>query len=423
MDGRNGAGRARVVVTGLGIVSSIGIGVDEVWASASEGRSGAAPIDLFDASELVTTIACEVKDFQANDFIEHREARRMDRFAQLGVAAARMALDDANLDLDGSARDRTGAIVGTGIGGLEGFEQQVRVLIERGPTRVSPLFVPLMIPNMGAAQISMQLGLRGPLSCVSTACASGNHALGDATACIRRGDADVMLAGGTEAAVTKMGIAAFNAMRALSTRNDDAPAASRPFDAARDGFVMGEGAALLVLERLEHAEARGAEPYCEMLGYGATGDAHHLTEPDPTGAAPAAAIEMALGDAGVGPEDVGYVNAHGTSTPIGDPNEVRVLRKALGDEVAARTPVSSTKSMHGHCLGAAGGVEGVLTALAVKNDLVPPTINLDDLDPGCEGVDHVLGTARATPVGVAVSNGFGFGGHNAVIVMGRMEDR
>lgn len=422
MSGRNGSERTRVVVTGLGIVSSIGIGLDEVWASATEGRSGAGDIELFDPTGLSTTIACQVKDFHPTDFIERREARRMDRFAQLGVGAAQMALEDAGL-ASKELGDRAGAIVGTGIGGLEAFEEQAKVMINVGPDRVSPLFIPLMIPNMGAAQISMQFGLRGPLSCVSTACASGNHALGDATACVRRGDADVMLAGGAEAAVTQMGIAAFNAMRALSTRNDDPVGASRPFEADRDGFVMGEGAAILVLERLEHAEARGAEPYCEMLGYGATGDAHHLTDPDPTGAAPAAAIHMALEDAGVVPEDVGYVNAHATSTPIGDTNEVNVLRRALGDEVAAKTPVSATKSMHGHCLGGAGGVEGVLTALAVKNDLVPPTINLDDIDPSCLGVDHVRGTARATPVGVAVSNGFGFGGHNAVLVMGRMEER
>ncbi|MGI9538993.1 MAG: beta-ketoacyl-ACP synthase II [Miltoncostaeaceae bacterium] len=411
------------MVTGLGIVSSVGTGVDEVWSSVIEGRSGAAPIEQFDTSELATTIACQVKDFQAKDFIEHREASRMGRFAQLGVAAARMALEDARLHVDGGLRDRAGAIMGTAIGGIEAYEQQGRVLAEHGPARLSPLFIPQMMANMGAAQISMQLGLRGPLSCLSTACAAGNHALGDATACIRRGDADVMLAGGTEAAVTRLGIAAFNAMRALSTRNDDPTAASRPFDAARDGFVMGEAAAILVLERLDRAEARGAEPYCEVLGYGATGDSHHLTDPDPTGAAPAAAIAMALGDAGLAPEDVGYVNAHATATTTGDPNEVVVLRRALGNEIAARTPVSATKSMHGHCLGAAGGVEGVLTALAVKNDMAPPTINLDDIDLGCEGVDHVRGTARATPVDAAISNSFGIGGHNAVIVMGRVGDR
>lgn len=423
MGGANGAPRVRVVVTGLGIVSPIGIGADEAWASASEGRSGARPIEGFDASALDTTIACEVRGFRAGDFIERREARRMDRFAQMGVAAARMALDDAGLVVDDALRDRAGAVVGSAVGGLDTFEQHVRIMLDRGPDRLSPLLVSMMIANMGAAQVSMQLGLRGPLSCVSTACAAGNQAIGDATAYVRRGHADVMLAGGAEATVTQLGIAGFNAMRALSTRNDEPATASRPFDTGRDGFVMGEGAAILVLERLEHAEARGAEPYCEVLGYGTTGDAYHFTSPDPTGAAPADAIRRALADAGVEPQDVDYVNAHGTSTQIGDANEVRVLRRAFGDDVAAKTPVSSTKSMHGHCLGAAGGVEGVLTALALRNGMAPPTINLDDLDPSCEGVDHVRGTARSTPLDVALSNSLGFGGHNAAVVMGRMDRR
>ena len=413
--------RRRVVVTGLGLVTSLGIGWRENWDAAVAGRSGAGPIERFEPLDTETTIACEVRGFEPTDFIDRRSARRMDRFSQLAVAAGRLALDDASLTVRDGLGPRIGAVVGSGIGGLDTFVAQTLVVDHRGPDRVSPFFIPMVIPNMAAAQVSMELGLQGPLSCTTTACASGNHALGDATDHIRAGRADVMLAGGTEATITRTGIAAFNAMRALSTRNDAPTAASRPFDAGRDGFVMGEAGALLVLESLDHARARGAGAYCEVLGYGLTGDAHHLTEPDPTGAAPAAAISMALADAGVAPSAVDYVNAHATSTPVGDRSEVRALRRALGDEVAARTMVSSTKSMHGHCLGAAGGVEAALTALTIREGMVPPTINLDELDPDCEGVDHVAGAAREATVSVAVSSAFGFGGHNAILVLGRAE--
>jgi 3-oxoacyl-[acyl-carrier-protein] synthase II len=415
--------RTRVVVTGLGLVTSLGIGRAENWANAVAGRSGAATIAGFDPSDSATKIACEVKGFEPTDFIERRSARRMDRFAQFAVAAARLALEDADLEVTDAMRPRAGAIVGSGIGGLDTFVEQTLVAHERGPDRVSPLFIPMVIANMAGAQVSMELGLKGPLSCISTACASGNHALGDATEVIRRGQADVMLAGGTESSITRTGIAAFNSMRALSTRNDDPAAASRPFDLGRDGFVMGEAGAILVLESLEHAVARGASPLCEVLGYGMTGDAHHLTEPDPTSEAPAAAITMALEDAGIGPGEVDYVNAHATSTPVGDKGEVRTLRRALGDEIAARTPVSSTKSMHGHCLGAAGGVEGALTAMVIREGVIPPTINLDDLDPECEGVDHVANEARVADVRIALSSAFGFGGHNAIVILGRLEER
>ena len=346
----------------------------------------------------------------------------MDRFCHMAVAAGRLAVEDASLTVTPEASPRIGVILGSGIGGLETFTQQALVCVSRGPDRVSPFYIPMVISNMAAAQVSMDLGLRGPLSCTSTACASGNHALGDATDAIRLGRADVMLAGGAESGITQLGIAAFNAMRALSTRNDDPAAGSRPFDVDRDGFVMGEAGAVLVLESLEHAVRRGAQVYCEVLGYGATGDAHHLTEPDPTGEAPAAAITMALEDAGVAPGQVGYVNAHATSTPVGDSSEVRVLKRALGEDVAARTMVSSTKSMHGHCLGAAGGVEGAITALTIREGIVPPTINLDNLDPACEGVDHVANVAREARVDVAISTAFGFGGHNATGVMGRPVD-
>jgi 3-oxoacyl-[acyl-carrier-protein] synthase II len=416
-------GRRRVVVTGLGLVTSLGIGRQDNWEAAVAGRSGARTISLYEPLDTDTTIACEVTGFDPTDFIDHRSARRMDRFSQFAVSAARLALEDAGLTITDRLRPRAGALVGSGIGGLESFASQTVTAERRGVDRVSPLFIPWVIANMAAAQVSMELGLQGPLSCVSTACASGNHALGDATEIIRRGQADVMLAGGAEASITRIGVAAFNAMKALSTRNDEPATASRPFDVARDGFVMGEAGAILVLESLEHAEDRGVEPYCEVLGYGLTGDAHHLTEPDPTGEAPAAAITMALTDGQIDPERVDYVNAHATATPVGDPSEVRALRLALGDGAAARTLVSSTKSMHGHCLGAAGGVEGALTALTIREGVVPPTINLDELDPRCVGVDHVANVARTADVRVAVSTAFGFGGHNAILVLGRLEDR
>jgi 3-oxoacyl-[acyl-carrier-protein] synthase II len=409
----------RVAVTGLGLVTSIGIGRDEVWRNALAGTAGGGPITAFDASAVPTRVACEVRGFEPGDYMDRRAARRMDRFAQMGVAASRLALDDAGLDA--AAIPHAGVYVGSGIGGLDTFVQQIETGITRGPDRLSPLFIPMIIPNMAAAQISMQLGLTGPLLCTVSACATSNHAIGEAMDAIRLGRADVILAGGTECAIIEMGIAAFNAMRALSTRNDDPAGASRPFDAGRDGFVMGEAGAVLVLEELGRARERGAHVYAELLGYGLTGDAHHLTEPDPTGEAPAAAIRMALRDAGVEPERIGYVNAHATSTPVGDPNEVRVIRMALGDEVAARCLVSSTKSMHGHCLGAAGGVEAALTALALDTGRIPPTINLHDLDPACEGVVHVANTARDADVEVALSNAFGFGGHNAALVLGRGE--
>ena len=415
--------RRRVVITGIGLVTSLGIGRQANWTAAVTGTSGAGPITSYEPLDTATTIACEVEGFDPTEFMDRRVARRMDRFSQLAVAAGRLALDDAALTVDAALAPRAGALIGSGIGGLQTFVEQTLVVDQRGPDRVSPLFIPMVIANMAAAQVSMELGLQGPLSCISTACASGNHALGDATEMIRGGRADVMLAGGAEASVTRVGVAAFNAMRALSTRNDDPAGASRPFDAGRDGFVMGEGGAILVLEDLEHAIGRGAEPICEILGYGLTGDAHHLTEPDPTGEAPAAAIAMALVDAGVAPDEIDYVNAHATATPVGDPSEVRALRLALGDEVAARTPVSSTKSMHGHCLGAAGGVEGALTALAIRERIAPPTINLVDVDPVCEGVDHIANEAREIDIRIAMSSAFGFGGHNAILIFGRLEDR
>ena len=409
----------RVAITGLGLVTSIGIGREDVWRNALAGTSGAATISSFDPSRLATQIACEARDFSPSDFMDRRTERRLDRFAQLAVSAATLALDDAGLDP--ATIPDAGVYVGSGIGGLATFVEQSQVYFERGPDRLSPLFIPMMIANMGAAQISMHLGLRGPMLSTVSACATSNHAISEALDAIRLGRADVILAGGSEASIVEMGIGAFNAMRALSVRNDDPATASRPFDADRDGFVMGEAGAVLVLEELSRARARGAHVYAELRGYGLTADAHHVTEPDPTGTAPAGAVRMALANAGVVPEQVGYVNAHATSTPVGDPNEIRAIRLALGDALAANCMVSSTKSMHGHCLGAAGGIEAALTALALDTGLIPATINVAHLDPDCVGVDHVLNTPRAAVVDVAVSNAFGFGGHNAALVLGRAE--
>ena len=423
MSGSNGV--RRVVVTGMGAVSALGSDVAATWAGLLEGRSGVRRIESFDPSRVDSKVAAEVRDFDPSGVIDRKEMRRMDRYIQFGLVVARQALDQAGLPgrIDGPLAERTGVLLGSGLGGVSTLFDNVLLMAERGPDRISPFFIPMGIANVGSGQVAIAFGMLGPNFAIVSACATGAHAIGEAWETIRRDDADVMLAGGTEASITRTGIAAFNAMRALSTRNDDPVRASRPFDVARDGFVMGEAGAILVLESLEHAIDRGAEPICEVLGYGLTGDAHHLTEPDPTSEAPAAAIAMALADAGVAVDEVDYVNAHATATPVGDKSEVRTLRRALGDAVAARTLVSSTKSMHGHCLGAAGGVEGALTALAIREGIVPPTINLDEVDPECAGVDHVANTARTADVRVAVSTAFGFGGHNAILVLGRSEER
>lgn len=405
--------RRRVAITGIGVVSPLGIGKETFWESLAAGRSGVGTITHFDPTDFRVRIAAEVTDFDPVDFIDKKSARRMDRFAQYSVAAAKMAAEDAGLDPAGDP-EHTGAYIASGIGGVETFERETAVLIERGPDRVSPLFIPMEIANMASAQVSIQLGLKGPTSTICTACTAGNHAIGEALETIRRGAALTMFAGGSEASVTPVGIAAFAAMRALSERNDEPERASRPFDRDRDGFVMGEGSAVLVLEEMERALARGARIYAELSGYGVSSDAYHISAPDPSGEAAARAMTLAIDDAGVEPAAVDYINAHGTSTDIGDVIETRVIRKALGESADA-VAVSSTKSMTGHCLGAAGAIEAAASVLAIKRGIIPPTINLENPDPECD-LDYVPNQAREQQLAVTASNAFGFGGHNATLV-------
>jgi 3-oxoacyl-[acyl-carrier-protein] synthase II len=412
-------GRRRVVITGMGAVSPLGNNVETTWEGLTAGRSGAAQIAAFDAGEYPVHFACELKDFDPAEWIEKKQARRMDRFAQMIVAAAIQARDDSGIDIDAEA-DRIGASIATGIGGLKAFQDCFETLLERGPDRVNPFSIPQIIPNMGAAWVSMYLGTRGPLSSQCTACAASNMAIGEAGDAIRLGRADVMLAGGTEAGITRVGIAGFSAMRALSRRNDAPEKASRPFDAGRDGFVMGESGAVVVLEELEHAKGRDAKIYGELLGYGVSSDARHVTEPDPSGENPARAMTMALADAGVNVDEIDYINAHGTSTPLGDASETRVIKLALGEENARKTPISSTKGATGHCLGASGAIEAVFTTLAVNQNVLPPTINYDEPDPECD-LDYIPNESREADVKIGVSNSFGFGGHNACIVVRQFE--
>jgi 3-oxoacyl-[acyl-carrier-protein] synthase II len=414
-------GGVRVAVTGVGVVSPLGIGREEMWRAATEGRSGAGLITLFDASDLPVRIACEADGFDPADFIERKAARRMDRYAQLAVASARLALEDSGLvvDRDGAG---IGTIIGNGGSGALSREEQHRVMLERGPDRVSPFTIPLSVANMGAGHVSMELGLRGPVTAVCTACAAGTDAIGTAADIIRRGDARAMLAGGADCLISPYFIAAFDAMRVLSRRNDDPAGAARPFDRERDGFLVGEAGAVLVLEPMEDARARGARVLFEIAGYGASADAYHLTDPDPTGVPQALAVTAALQDAGIGPEQVDHVNSHGGGSQPGDPAEVRILQSALGEEAAARVAVNATKSMHGHCMGATGALEAAITGLTVREGLIPPTINLADIDPRCVGVDHVAGTARRADVRVAVSTSYGLGGHNAALVLTSGED-
>jgi 3-oxoacyl-[acyl-carrier-protein] synthase II len=406
----------RVVITGLGMVSPLGNDVSSSWSALVAGESGAGEITAFDHANYNVHFACELNDFDPTVWIERKAARRMDRFAQMILAAARQAEADSGVEVAKEA-DRFGASIATGIGGLQSYQDCYHVLLTRGPDRVSPFSIPSIIPNMGAGWVSIELGTKGPLMSQCTACAASNMAIGDAMDEIRIGRADVMFAGGTEAPITEVGIAGFDAMRALSRRNDDPQRASRPFDKERDGLVMGEAAAVLVLEELEHARARGAKIYAELVGYGVSSDASHMTEPDPTGENPARAMTMALADAGVDGTEVGYVNAHATSTPLGDAAETRVIKLAFGEEHAKKLAVSSTKGATGHCFGAAGAVEAVFTVQAVVDRKAPPTINYEDADPDCD-LDYVPNVARDLPdLRVAVSNSFGFGGHNATLVV------
>jgi 3-oxoacyl-[acyl-carrier-protein] synthase II len=414
-------GRARIVITGIGAVTPLGGDAESSWEALIAGKSGAGPITHFDASDYPVHFACELKDFDPTDWMDRKTTRRMDRFAQIVVAAARQAESDAGLDI-AAEQDRIGTAVATGIGGLQAYQDCYDTLLERGPDRVNPFSIPAIIPNMGAAWVSMELGTKGPLMSQCTACAASNMAIGEGMDAIRLGRADVMLCGGTEAGVTQVGIAGFSAMRALSRRNAEPEKASRPFDAGRDGFVMGEAGAILVLEELEHARARGAKIYAEMLGYGISSDATHITEPDPTGYNPARAMQMAMTDAGLSPEDIGYINAHGTSTPLGDASETRVIKRAVGEEQARLIPISSTKGATGHTLGASGAVEAAFTTLAVQRGIVPPTINYEEPDPECD-LDYIPNESRSVPdLRYCMSNSFGFGGHNASIVVGKWDE-
>jgi 3-oxoacyl-[acyl-carrier-protein] synthase II len=406
--------RQRVVITGLGLVSPLGIGVEASWRMALEGKSGIGPITQFDASSLPARIAGEVKDFDPALYVEAKEIKKMDRFIHFAMASATMAMQDSKLTINDDNAERVGVIIGSGIGGLQSIEHYHRVLIEKGHRRISPFFIPMLIINLASGNVSIRFGAKGPNSAVATACATGSHAIGDAFRLIQRGEADAMIAGGTEAVICPLGVAGFSVMKALSTRNDEPEKASRPFDAGRDGFVMGEGAGALILESLEHALARGAQIYAEVIGYGMSSDAYHITTPSPNGEGAARCMTASLKDAGIRPEAVDYINAHGTSTKYGDELETAAVRKVFGDH-AYRLCVSSTKSMTGHLLGAAGGVEAIFTVLSIRHGVIPPTINLEHPDPECD-LDYVPNTARNREVNVAMNNSFGFGGTNACLV-------
>lgn len=410
----SGSELKRVVVTGLGAITPIGNTLAEYWDGLVSGRNGIGPITLFDPSKHDCRIAGEVKNFDPHIYLERKEAKRMDRFAQFGVSASKQALADAGFVINDLNAEQVGVVIGTGIGGLKVLEDQQEIYLTRGPDRCSPFMIPMMIANMAAGLTAIHTGAKGPNTCTVTACAAGSNAVGDAFRLVQRGYAQAMICGGTEAAVTPLSLAGFAACKALSTRNDDPAHACRPFDSGRDGFVMGEGSGILILEELEHALSRGAKIYAEMIGYAMTCDAYHITSPVPGGEGAARAIQLALKDAGITPEQVSYINAHGTSTPANDSTETAAIKTALGDH-AHKVAISSTKSMTGHLLGGSGGIEAVATAMAVAHDQVPPTINLTDPDPACD-LDYIPNQSRKQPVEVAMSNSFGFGGHNVTLV-------
>lgn len=405
--------RKRVVITGLGAITPIGNTLAEYWEGLVSGRNGIGPITHFDASKHDCRIAGEIKNFDPLLYLEKKEAKRMDRFSQLAVCASKQAIADAGLIIDETNAEHIGVMIGTGIGGLKILEEQQEIYLTKGPSRCSPFMIPMMIANMAAGLVAIQLGAKGPNCCTVTACAAGANAIGEALRLIQGGYAQAMICGGTEAAITPLGIAGFAACKAVSTRNDDPLHACRPFDTGRDGFVMGEGAGILVLEELEHAQNRGAKIYAEVVGYAMTCDAYHMTGQTPGGIDAARAMSLCLKDAGLSPEAVSYINAHGTSTPINDPTETAAIKKALGEH-AYKIAVSSTKSMTGHLLGGAGGIEGVASALAIHHGIIPPTINLENPEVDCD-LDYVPNVSRAADLNVVLSNSFGFGGHNVTL--------
>ncbi len=407
--------RRRVVVTGIGCLTPIGIGKEEFWSSLLAGKSGVNYITKFDTTDYPTKIAAEVKDFNPEDYIDKKEMKKMDRFTQFAVAASKMAMEDAGLNSESLEAERFGVVLGTGIGGIGTFEEQYQRLLEKGPKRVSPFFIPMLISNIGSGYVSMILGAKGPNTTVVTACASSTNAIGEAFKIIERGAAEVMVTGGMEASITSLSIAGFSTMKAMSTNNEDPQGASRPFDLNRDGFVMGEGSGILVLEELDHALKRGATIYAEMVGYGMSADAYHITAPSPEGEGAARSMLEALGDAGIVPEDIDYINAHGTSTPYNDQFETMAIKRVFQDH-AYQLCVSSTKSMTGHLLGAAGSIEAIACIMAIDRGMIPPTINLKDPDPDCD-LDYVPNTPREREVNYALSNSLGFGGHNATIII------
>ena len=410
----------RVVVTGIGIVSPLGLDRQSTWHSLVAGKSGVAPITSFDTEGYRTTIAAEVKGFDAAAFVGRKEARRMDRFVQLGAVAALEAVEHAGLKVTADNCTRVSVMIASGIGGIITLSEQVGVLGSRGPSRISPFLVPMMLPDMASGQVSIMLGAKGPNYSTVSACSSGADSIGQALQVLQEGDADVVLAGGAEAAICPIGVAGFNACQALSTRNDDPKGASRPFDAERDGFVMGEGAAVIVMETLQSAVKRGATPLVEIVGYGSTADANHITQPAPEGEGASRAMKIAIKKAGLQPDEIGYVNAHGTSTPLNDKYETMAM-KGVFDEEVYRVPISSTKSMTGHLLGASGALEAAITTLAISEETIPPTINLKNADPDCD-LDYTPNIARHGRINAALSNSFGFGGHNASLAFQRYEE-
>ncbi|WP_025026544.1 beta-ketoacyl-ACP synthase II [Caldalkalibacillus mannanilyticus] len=405
----------RVVITGCGVITSLGQDIPTFWDNIVKGNSGISRIESFDVSEYPTKIAAEIKDFNPEQYMDRKDVRRADRFAQFGVAAAKRALEDSKLEITEENAHRIGVYVGSGIGGLQTWEEQHSILLEKGPKRVSPFFIPMMIANMASGLVSIMSGAKGPNSAAISACATGTHAIGDAFHIIKRGQADAMIAGGAEASIRPTGLAGFNAARAMSTHNEEPEKASRPFDAKRDGFVMGEGAGVVILESLDHALARGANIIAEVIGYGMSGDAYHLTSPAPDGEGATRSMQQAMADAGIEPTDVDYINAHGTSTEYNDKFETAAIKSAFGEH-AYKLAVSSTKSMTGHLLGAAGGIETVISALAIRDQILPPTINYEFPDPECD-LDYVPNEARKAKVKVTLSNSLGFGGHNATIIL------